>query len=53
MGTRERFTYVAALDGIMNISSTQIREKLGNRTGGVEELIHPKVMELLQTSDEL
>lgn len=50
---RERFSYVTPPEGIMKISSTQIRERLRNRAGGVEELLHPKVMELLQNCDEL
>lgn len=50
---RERFSYVTPPEGIMNISSTQIREMLRNHTGGLEELLHPRVMEIIQTCGEL
>jgi len=50
---RERFSYVTPPAGILNISSTLIREKLRNEEGGVEELLHPKVMEIMQTCGEL
>jgi len=50
---RDRFFYVTPPEGILNISSTLIREKLRNEEGGVEELLHPKVMEIMQTCGEL
>lgn len=50
---RGRFCYIAAPEGILNISSTLIREKLRYEVGGVEELLHPKVMEIMQTCGEL
>ena len=50
---RDRFYYISAPEGILNISSTLIREKLRYEEGGVEELLHPKVMEIMQTCSEL
>lgn len=50
---RDRFCYITAPEGILNISSTLIREKLRYEEGGVEELLHPKVMEIMQTCSEL
>lgn len=50
---RERFCDISAPEGILNISSTLIREKLRYEEYGVEELLHPKVMEIMQTCGEL
>jgi len=50
---RDRFCYISAPEGILNISSTLIREKLRYEEGGVEELLYPKVMEIMQTCGEL
>ena len=46
---RDRFCYITAPEGILNISSTLIREKLRREESGVEKLLHPKAMEIMQT----
>lgn len=45
---RDRFFYVTPPEGILNISSTLIREKMRNNELGLEELLHPKVLEMLK-----
>ena len=50
---RDRFCYISAPEGILNISSTLIREKFRLEESGVAELLHPKVLEILQTCGEL
>ena len=51
-GRRERFCYISAPEGIQNISSTLIREKLRREEGGVEELLHPKVINIMKNCNE-
>lgn len=45
---RDRFCYVTPPEGIENISSTLIREKVRNNEPGLEEFLHPRVMEMLR-----
>lgn len=45
---RDRFCYVTPPEGIENISSTLIREKVRNSEPGLEEFLHPRVMEMLR-----
>ena len=48
---RDRFCYVTPPEGIENISSTLIREKFRKVEPGAEEMLHPKVMELMKEVD--
>lgn len=48
---RDRFCYVAPPEGILNISSTLIREKMRNNELGLEELLHPCVMEMIRRNN--
>ena len=45
---RDRFCYVTPPEGIENISSTLIREKARNNEPGLEELLHPCVMDMIR-----
>lgn len=45
---RDKFHYITPPEGILNISSTLIREKMRNNEPGVEELLHTKVLEMLR-----
>ncbi|MBQ7000880.1 MAG: nicotinate-nicotinamide nucleotide adenylyltransferase [Oscillospiraceae bacterium] len=45
---RDRFCYVTPPEGIENISSTLIREKVRNNEPGLEELLHPCVMDMIR-----
>lgn len=45
---RDRFFYVTPPEGILNISSTLIREKVRNSEPGLEEFLHPRVLEMLR-----
>lgn len=45
---RDRFCYVTPSEGIENISSTLIREKVRNNEPGLEELLHPCVMDMIR-----
>lgn len=48
---RNRFFYVTPPEGILNISSTLIREKMRNNELGLEELLHPCVMEMIRRNN--
>ena len=48
---RDRCRNIAPPEGIMNISSTLICEKMRNNESGVEGLLHPKVLALLRMED--
>ena len=45
---RDRFCYVTPPEGIENISSTLIREKVRNNEPGLEELLHACVMDMIR-----
>lgn len=45
---RDRFCYVTPPEGIENISSTLIREKVRNNEPGLKELLHPCVMDMIR-----
>ena len=45
---KEKFHYITPPEGILNISSTLIREKMRNNEPGVEGLLHSKVLEMLR-----
>lgn len=45
---RDKFHYITPPEGILNISSTLIREKMRNNEPGVEELLHTKALEMLR-----
>lgn len=45
---RDKFCYITPPEGILNISSTLIREKIRNNEPGVEGLLHAKVLEMLK-----
>lgn len=49
---RDRFHYLTPPEGILNISSTLIREKMRNNEPGVEELLHPCVMEIIRRNNQ-
>ena len=49
---RDRFRYITPPEGILNISSTLIREKVRNNEPGVEELLHPHVMEIVGRNNQ-
>lgn len=49
---RDRFRYITPPEGILNISSTLIREKARNNEPGVEELLHPRVMEIVERNNQ-
>lgn len=48
---RNRFHYITPPEGIRNISSTLIREKMRNNEPGLEELLHPCVMEIVRRNN--
>lgn len=44
----DRFRVIPAPDGLNSISSSAVREKLRDGIPGAEEMLHPKVWEILQ-----
>lgn len=48
---RDKFCYITSPEGILNISSTLIREKMRNNELGLEELLHPCVMEMIRRNN--
>lgn len=44
----DKFRIIPAPDGIGGISSTAVRDCLRNGTGGAEEMLHPRVWEILE-----
>ena len=45
---QERFRVISAPDGLDGISSSAVREKLRDGIPGAEEMLHPKVWDILQ-----
>lgn len=48
---RDKFCYITPPEGILNVSSTLIREKMRNNELGLEELLHPCVMEMIRRNN--
>ena len=45
---QDRFRIISAPDGLDGISSSAVREKLRDGVSGAEEMLHPKVWDILQ-----